>query len=153
MLVHSESRSLPAEVVLAGHTQDALLASIVDSSGGAIMAKLPDATITFWNRGVQAIYGYTTEEIVGKPVWLLIHPGRQDEMAVIFARIRNGERVEHYETMRVRKDGQAISISLTVSPILDALGRLIGVSSIARDIAARRRIEDPAREASAYART
>src|SRR5580765_6266304 len=93
--------------------QIALLASIVDSSDDAIMAKSPDGTITSWNRGAETVYGYKAEEIIGKPVKLLIHPDRPDEMDVILRRIRNGERVEHYETTRIRKDGKTISVSLT----------------------------------------
>ena len=137
---------------LALHTQDALLASIVDSSDDAIMAESPDGIITIWNRGAEVLYGYSAEEIIGKPVQILIHADRQDEMDAIIARIRNGERVEHYETVRVRKDGTAIAISLTVSPILDEEGALVGVSSIARDISERKRLEVLEREASTYAR-
>src|SRR6266852_3066343 len=90
----------------------ALLAFIVDSSDDAITAKTPDGIVTSWNRGAERIYGYTADEIVGKPVSILIHPDRPDEMDVILDRIRRGERVEHYDTMRVRKDGQTISVSL-----------------------------------------
>jgi len=147
------SPSLVTSTLGAGlHAQHALLASIVDSSDDAIMAKSPDGTITIWNRGAELIYGYSAEEIIGKPVQLLIHADRQDEMDSIIARIRNGERVEHYETVRMRKDGQAISISLTVSPIFDAVGSLVGISSIARDISERKRLEGIEHEASAYAR-
>jgi len=147
------SPSLVTSTLGAGpHAQHALLASIVDSSDDAIMAKSPDGTITIWNRGAELIYGYSAEEIIGKPVQLLIHADRQDEMDSIIARIRNGERVEHYETVRMRKDGQAISISLTVSPIFDAAGSLVGISSIARDISERKRLQDIEHEASAYAR-
>jgi len=137
---------------LAFHAQDALLASIVDSSDDAIMAKSPDGIITIWNRGAELLYGYSAEEIIGKPVQILIHADRQQEMDAIIDRIRHGERVEHYETERVRKDGRAIAISLTVSPILDAAGALVGVSSIARDISERKRLEVLEREASTYAR-
>lgn len=133
--------------------QTALLASIVDSSDDAIMAKTPDGTITSWNRGAEHVYGYTAKEIIGQPVKVLIHPDRPDEMDVILQRIRNGERVEHYETTRVRKDGKTISVSLTVSPILDQAGTLVGVSSIARDITERKRVEEQARETSQYARS
>ena len=131
----------------------ALLASIVDSSDDAIIAKTPDGTITSWNRGAELIYGYTAAEVIGKPITALINPDRPDEMDDILARIRHGERVEHYETMRVRKDGKPISVSLTVSPIYDAAGRLIGVSSIARDITERKRADERLRSASLYARS
>ncbi len=90
-------------------TQIALLAAIVDSPDDAIMAKSLDGTITSWNRGAEAIYGYKAEEIIGKPVKLLMHPVRADDTDVILKRIRKGERVEHYETVRVRKDGKTIS--------------------------------------------
>jgi len=130
-----------------------LLASIVDSSDDAIMAKSPDGIITSWNRGAENIYGYRADEIIGRPVKLLIHPQRPDEMVEILEKIRRGQRVEHYETTRVRKDGRTIAVSLTVSPMHDASGALIGVSSIARDITERKRAEDQARETSQYARS
>src|SRR5258708_48122 len=91
--------------------QVALLASIVDSSDDAIMAKTPAGIITSWNRGAENIYGYTAKEIIGQPISALTHPERPNEMVEILQRIRNGERVEHYETTRVRKDGKAISVS------------------------------------------
>src|SRR5260370_1063901 len=131
----------------------ALLAFIVDSSDDAITAKTPHGVITSWNRGAELIYGYSSAEIIGKPMSLLIHADRPDEMDVILARIRQGERVEHYETMRVRKDGQTISVSLTVSPIYDSNNILIGVSSIARDITERKRADESLRAASLYARS
>jgi PAS domain S-box-containing protein len=149
---HSRIRLHAKDSVFVAHAQNALQASIVDSSDDAIMGKSPDGTITVWNRGAEALYGYTAEEIVGRPVQLLIHADRPDEMEAILERIRNGERVKHYETLRVRKDGQAISVSLTVSPILDSEGVLVGISSIARDITERKRVEALMREASAYAR-
>src|SRR5260370_387490 len=129
----------------------ALLAFIVDSSDDAITAKTPHGVITSWNRGAELIYGYSSSEIIGKPMSVLIHPDRPDEMDVILARIRRGERVEHYETMRVRKDGQTISVSLTVSPIYDSNNILIGVSSIARDITECKRADESLRAASLYA--
>src|ERR1700687_1848593 len=134
-------------------TQIALLAAIVDSSDDAIMAKSLDGTITSWNRGAEAIYGYQAEEISRKNGKLLIPPDRADDTEVALKRIRNGERVEHYETVRVRKDGKPISVSLTVSPMLDAAGHLVGISSIARDITKRKRVEEQALETSVYARS
>ncbi len=145
-------RATLSDTEVEGPTHHALLASIVGSSDDAIIAKSLDGTITFWNHGAEVIYGYAAEEILGKPAQQLIHPDCQGEMAVMIARIRDGKRVQHYETVRVRKGGEAISISLTVSPILDASGTLVGVSSIARDISERKRIEDLAHEASTYAR-
>ena len=131
----------------------ALLASIVDSSDDAIVAKTPDGVITSWNRGAENIYGYTAEEIVGKPISVLIHAERPNDMVGILQKIRDGQRVEHYETMRVRKDGKSISISLTVSAIHDSAGRLVGVSSIARDITERKRADEKLRATSQYARS
>jgi len=103
-------------------SRTALLASIVDSSDDAIKAKTPDGIITSWNRGAERIYGYSAEEVIGKPIFMLVPPGRPDDMQGILARVRNGERVEHYETVRQRKNGQLIDISLTVSPIYDTEG-------------------------------
>ena len=143
--LHSATRAIDART--------ALLASIVDSSDDAIIAKTPDGTITSWNRGAELIYGYTAAEVVGKPITVLINPDRPDEMEDILARIRHGERVEHYETTRVRKDGKPISVSLTVSAIYDSSGCLIGVSSIARDITERKRADEKLRSASLYARS
>jgi PAS domain S-box-containing protein len=133
--------------------RNALLASIVDCSDDAIIAKTAEGLITSWNRGADLIYGYSAGEIIGKPMSILIQPDRPDEMEGILARIRAGERVEHYETVRLRKDGKAISISLTVSPIYDSEGKLIGVSSIGRDITERARADEKLRAASLYARS
>jgi PAS domain S-box-containing protein len=130
----------------------ALLASIVDCSDDAIIAKTPDGVIKSWNRGAELIYGYSADEIIGKPMSTLTHPDLPDEMKIILAKIRNGERVEHYETTRVRKDGRTISVSLTVSPIYDARNKLVGASSIARDITERKRADEDLRAASLYAR-
>ena len=140
-------------LILPSQDQVALLASIVDSSDDAIMAKTPEAVITSWNRGAEKVYGYTAKEIIGKPISVLTHPDRPNEMIEILQKIRNGLRVEHYETTRVRKDGKAISISLTVSPIHDSNGSLIGVSSIARDITERMRADEKLRATSQYARS
>jgi PAS domain S-box-containing protein len=147
-----------ADAVLQTATQSvdartALLASIVDSSDDAIIGKTPDGTITSWNRGAELMYGYTASEIIGKPVTIVLSPDRPDEMEDILARIRRGERIEHYETKRLRKDGTPISVSLTVSPIYDAQGALIGVSSIARDITERKRADEKLRASFLYARS
>jgi PAS domain S-box-containing protein len=133
--------------------RNALLAAIVESSDDAIMSKTPDGVITSWNRGAEEIYGYRADEIIGRPISILIASDRPDEMDVILDRLRNGERIEHYETIRIRKDGRAVSVSLTVSPIHDAAGRLMGVSSIACDISERKRADERLRAASQYARS
>jgi PAS domain S-box-containing protein len=140
-------------VAVVSQDQVALLASIVDSSDDAIVAMTPGGVITSWNRGAEKIYGYSAEEIVGEPISVLTHAERPNEMIEILQQIRNGQRVEHYETARVRKDGRPISVSLTVSPIHDPAGRLVGVSSIARDISERKRADEKLRATSQYARS
>lgn len=113
----------------------ALLASLVDSSNDAIIAKTPDGVITSWNRGAEHIFGYSADEILGKPISAVIHSARRTEMDKILRRIRDGECVEHYETTLVRKNGKEISVSVSVAPIRDHGGALIGIASIARDTA------------------
>jgi PAS domain S-box-containing protein len=117
------------------------------------VAKTPNGIITSWNRGAEQVYGYSAEEVIGKPISVVTSPDRPNEMDEILARIRRGERVEHYETKRLRKDRKPIAISLTVSPISDAAGKLIGISSIARDITERRQADEQLRSASLYARS
>jgi two-component system sensor kinase FixL len=116
-------------------------ASIVESSDDAIISKTLDAIITSWNKGAERLFGYTAEEAIGNPVTILIPPDRQNEERMILERIGRGESIEHYETIRVRKDGRSIVISLTVSPIKNAEGRIVGASKIARDITERRTAE------------
>jgi PAS domain S-box-containing protein len=117
------------------------LAAIIESAEDAIVSKTLDGIITSWNKGAERIFGYTAEEAVGKPATILIPDDHPDEEPTILARLRRGELIEHYETVRVHKDGSLIDISLTVSPIRDADGRVIGASKIARDITERKRIE------------
>ena len=112
----------------------ARLAAIIESAEDAIIAKTLEGIITSWNVGAERIFGYTAEEAIGKPVTMLIPEDRTDEEPGILARIRQGERVEHFETVRVRKDGTHLNISLTVSPVRAPDGRIIGASKIARDI-------------------
>src|SRR5689334_10491373 len=119
----------------------AWLAAIVDSSQDAIVSKTLDAIITSWNQGAERIFGYTAAEAVGRPITLIIPPERLDEEPAILERLRKGERVEHFETVRVAKDGRRIDISLTISPVRDSTGRIIGASKIARDITGRKRAE------------
>ncbi len=113
------------------------LAAIVESSDDAIISKSLDGIITSWNRGAERIFGYTPDETVGKPITMLAARGREDEMPKIVAEIRAGRRVDHFETVRRRKDGQEINVSLTVSPVRDSEGRITGASKIARDITER----------------
>ena len=110
------------------------LAAIVRSSDDAILSKDRNAIITSWNLGAERLYGYTAEEVIGQSVALLIPPERQGEELEIVAKILAGERVEHYDTERVRKDGVRIPVSLTASPIHDESGEVVGVSTQARDM-------------------
>jgi PAS domain S-box-containing protein len=123
------------------------LAAIIESADDAIISKTLDGIITSWNKGAERIFGYTAEEMIGKPVALLIPSDHQDEEPAILARLRRGERMEHYETVRVRKDGEQINISLTVSPIRQSDGKIIGASKIARDITERKRADIRLQEA------
>lgn len=117
------------------------LAAIVESSDDAILSKDVNGIITSWNGGAERLFGYREHEVIGKPVTILIPYDRQDEEPEILARIRRGERIDHYETVRQRKDGGLVDISLSVSPIVDPSGKVIGASKIARDISDRRRAE------------
>jgi len=115
------------------------LASIVDSSNDAIIGKTLDGIVTSWNEGAHRIFGYAAEEIVGRPIALLVPPGREDEEPEILKRLARGERVEHFDTVRRNKDGHEIHVSVTSSPVRDAAGHLIGASKTARDITEQRR--------------
>jgi PAS domain S-box-containing protein len=117
------------------------LAAIVESSDDAIISKSLDGIITSWNKGAERIFGYLAEEVIGKPISILIPPDRHDEESVILECLRRGERVEPYETVRRRKDESAVDISLTVSPVKNIDGKIIGASKIARDITERKRNE------------
>ena len=123
------------------------LAAIVESSDDAIVSKTLDGVVTSWNAGAERIFGYAADEAIGRHVTLIIPQERRAEEDMVLARIRQGLKVDHFETVRRRKDGAAIEISLTVSPILDASGRVIGASKIARDITERKRAEAALREA------
>ncbi|HZT44392.1 MAG TPA: PAS domain S-box protein [Chthonomonadaceae bacterium] len=112
----------------------ALLASIVESSDDAIIGKTLDGTITSWNRGAERLYGYTTEEVLGRPISLLVPPDLLGELKAIMERLRRGEPIEHFETVRVAKDGRRIHVALSISPIKDTAGEIVGASTIARDI-------------------
>jgi PAS domain S-box-containing protein len=118
------------------------LAAIVESSDDAIVSKTVDGIITSWNPGAERMFGWTAEEAVGKHITLIIPEDRHAEEEQVLAKIRRGERVEHFETVRVTKDLRLLNISLTVSPVRDAAGRIIGASKIARDITERRRLEN-----------
>jgi PAS domain S-box-containing protein len=121
------------------------LVAIVESSDDAIVSKDLDGTIVTWNPGAERLFGYTAEEAVGRPITILIPPDRHDEETEILNRIRRGERIDHYETVRRRKDGSLVEISLTVSPIRNADGRVTGASKIARDVTERKRAQNQQR--------
>ncbi len=121
------------------------LAAIVESSDDAIIAKDINGVITDWNGGAQRLFGYSAEEAIGRPIAMLIPEDRNDEEPGILARLRRGERIHHYETVRRRKDGGLVAISLSVSPIKNRAGRVVGASKIARDITMRRCAEEQQR--------
>jgi PAS domain S-box-containing protein len=123
----------------------AWLAAIVESSDDAIVSKTLEGRILSWNAGATRIFGYEAAEAIGQPITLIIPPELHDEERDILRRLRNGERIEHFDTVRVAKDGHRISISLTVSPVRDAHGNVIGASKVARDISERKRSEQALR--------
>jgi PAS domain S-box-containing protein len=110
------------------------LANIIESSDDAIVSKNLDGIVRSWNRGAERIFGYTAEEAIGQPITIVIPQNRQDEERTILTRIRRGERIDHFETVRQRKQGSLIVVSLTVSPVKNAEGKIVGASKIARDI-------------------
>jgi PAS domain S-box-containing protein len=120
------------------------LAAIVESSDDAIVSKDLDGIIQSWNTGAERLFGYRAAEVIGRSISILVPADRPDEEPGILARIRRGERVEHYETVRVRKDGGSIDVSITVSPIWDEAGRIIGASKIARGIGGRKKADEAA---------
>ena len=122
------------------------LAAIVESSDDAIISKTLEGCILTWNKAAQRIYGYTAEEIVGQSVSILIPQDQPDEWSKILAKLKSGETVTHYETVRVRKDGECIHVSLAISPVNNAEARIVGASTIARDITERKRVEEALRE-------
>ena len=123
----------------------AWLAAIIDSSDDAIVSKTLDGIITSWNRGAERMFGYSAEEAVGQHISLIIPNARRTEEDQVLAAIRQGQRVDHFETVRQTKDGRLIHISLMVSPVRDAENRIVGVSKVARDITERKRLEEDAR--------
>jgi PAS domain S-box-containing protein len=118
------------------------LASIVQSSDDAIVSKNLDGIITSWNKGAERIFGYTSEEAVGQPITIIIPQDRLEEERTILTRIRRGERIEHFETVRQRKHGSMIVVSLTISPVRNEEGKIIGASKIARDITEQKRTQE-----------
>lgn len=117
------------------------LAAIVASSDDAIVSKDLNGIVKTWNRGAERLFGYLAEEMIGKPILILLPPDRKDEETRILERIRRGERIDHFETIRMRKDGRQVYVSVTISPIRDRTGRVIGASKVARDISERKIFE------------
>jgi PAS domain S-box-containing protein len=118
------------------------LASIVECSDDAIVSKNLDGIITSWNKGAERVFGYSASEAIGQPITLVIPEDRQSEEGEILTRIRRGERIDHFETVRQRKNGSLIIVSLTVSPVKDGSGKIVGASKIARDITEQRRNQE-----------
>lgn len=129
------------------------LAAIVESSNDAIIGKTLDGIIISWNKAAQIIYGFTAEEVIGRSISILMPSEREDEMTQILEKIRAGEQIKHFETARKRKDGQLIFMSLTISPIKDEGGRILGASTIGRDISVQKRTADALRASEQRLRT
>ncbi len=152
----SELKSLAAQADLALARNELLdsqrrLAAIVESSDDAITSLSLDGTFTSWNKGAERIYGYRAEEVVGKPISMLVPAERRDDVPMLLERLATGQSIEHYEAGRRTKDGRTIDVSMTISPLLDGDGRVIGGSTIARDVSERRKSEEEreaAREAA-----
>jgi PAS domain S-box-containing protein len=130
------------------HKLQAQLAAIVESSDDAIIGKTLDGIITSWNRSAERIFGYTAAEAVGRPITLIVPSDRQDEEIAILGKIRRGERIDHFETVRLHKNGSRLDVSLTVSPIRDADGTVVGISKTSRDITEQRRTAEQLRLAT-----
>jgi PAS domain S-box-containing protein len=135
------SARLPTERVTEGERAALLLAAIIDSSDDAIISKDLNGIVTSWNKSAERLFGYTAAEMVGQSITILIPPDRQDEEPKILSRLRRGERVDHFQTIRRRKDGELLDISLTISPVRD-VGNIVGASKIARDITQQKRAEE-----------
>jgi PAS domain S-box-containing protein len=141
------SRSIVHDMTERKQTQERIdhLASIVESTGDAVIGKTLDGETLSWNRGAERIYGYTAEEMIGRSLSVLVPPDRREELAAIMARLAAGEAVEHLETVRLRKDGRTIHVAMTISPIRDAAGRVVGASAIAHDVTERKQAEEELR--------
>jgi len=140
---------VPADPVASPDTdmQLALLAAIVESSDGAIASKTLEGRILSWNAGATRIFGYEAAEVIGKPITIIIPQELLDEERQILEQVRSGRRIDHFDTVRVTKDGRRVDISLAVSPVRDARGVIIGASKVARDISERKRAEQALRDA------
>jgi PAS domain S-box-containing protein len=132
---------------------NSLLAAIVGSSDDAIVSKRLDGVISSWNKAAERMFGYSAAEAVGQHITLIIPPDRRDEETQILQRLRRGERIEHFETIRIRKDGGLLDVSLTISPVKDASGKIIGASKVARDVTDRKRADERLRKSEEQLRT
>jgi PAS domain S-box-containing protein len=141
ILVLLDALKLEVDERRKAESTSSLLASIVGSSDDAIISKSLDGVITSWNKAAERIFGYTAEEAVGQRITLIIPADRRDEETKILERLKRGERIDHFETVRSRKDGTLLDISLTISPVKDGAGAVIGASKVARDITEAKRIE------------
>jgi len=128
------------------------LAAIVESSGDAIVSLTLAGAITSWNKGAERIYGYSASEAIGQPIWMLIPPGEEDMERDLLQRLRTGAQINHYQAQRVRKDGSILDVSLSISPIRDSSGQIIGASKIARDVTEQKKIERALAQAEASLR-
>jgi len=142
-------RALRASEERAAHMRS-LLAAIVESSDDAIVSKSLDGRITSWNEGARRLFGYTAQEAVGRRITMIIPAEHEHEEHEILAKLARGERIEHFETVRIAKDGRQVHVSLTISPVCDAHGKVIGASKVARDVSERRRMEEKLREADRH---
>jgi PAS domain S-box-containing protein len=124
-----------------GHDAARLLAAIVESSDDAIASKDLNGIVTSWNKSAERLFGYKAEEIVGRPVTLIIPPELHPDETMILSKIRRGERIEHFETVRITKSGQRIDVSLTISPVKDLQGKVIGAAKIVRDVTESKKME------------
>lgn len=129
------------------------LAAIVNSSNDAIIGKTLDGIVTSWNPSAEATYGYSADEMIGQPVSRIVPPDRLDEFHGLLQRLRNGETIRYYETERVRKDGRRIPVSVSISPLKDEAGKIVGASTIARDITERKEADEELRRVSRYSRS
>ncbi|HXY03109.1 MAG TPA: ATP-binding protein, partial [Terriglobales bacterium] len=145
-LMMARMRSERTEVERALRLDSELLAAIVASSDDAIVSKNLEGIITSWNKGAERIFGYSVEEAVGQHITLIIPEDRRDEENEILARLRRGERIDHFDTVRRRKDGTLLDVSLTISPLRDPAGRIVGASKVARDVSLQKRIDQALRQ-------
>jgi PAS domain S-box-containing protein len=142
---------LPVKMAPSALPAQMLLAAIVEDSSDAILSKTLDGIITSWNHAAELMYGYKAEEVISKSVTMLLPPDRPDEVSHILSRLKRGERISHFETVRVAKNGRRLEVALTISPIRDAQGRLVGASTIARDVSEQKNAQEALRKAEKLA--